>query len=105
MFVCAGENIWPVEVERILEQHPEIAQAIVVPVPDETKQYLPVAFVVRRLGSSIDEQAVKAWVIANGPAYQHPRGVFFLDALPLAGTNKIDRNSLKVRAEQDFQRR
>jgi acyl-CoA synthetase (AMP-forming)/AMP-acid ligase II len=102
MFVCGGENIWPVEVERMLEQHPEIAQSIVVPIPDETKQHLPVAFVVRRAGSGLDEQAVKAWALANGPAYQHPRRVVFLDALPLAGTNKIDRAALKAQAERLF---
>lgn len=105
MFVCGGENIWPVEVERLLERHPGIAQSIVVPVPDETKQHLPVAFVVRRIGSDVDEATVKAWTIANGPAYQHPRQVYFLDALPLAGTNKIDRNALKAEAERTFQRR
>ena len=104
MFVSSGENIWPVEVERILEQHPAIAQSIVVPVPDETKQRLPVAFVVRRPGMEIDEKGVKDWSLANGPAYQHPRQVFFIDALPLAGTNKIDRNALKARAERDFKR-
>ena len=102
MFVCGGENIWPVEVERMLERHPEIAQSIVVPIPDETKQHLPVAFVVRRAGSELDEQAVKAWALANGPAYQHPRRVVFLDALPLAGTNKIDRAALKAQAERLF---
>ncbi len=105
MFVCGGENIWPVEVERLLERHPGIAQSIVVPVPDETKQHLPVAFVVRRIGAEVDEAAVKAWAIDNGPAYQHPRQVFFLDALPLAGTNKIDRNALRAEAERKFQRR
>ncbi len=105
MFVCGGENIWPVEVERLLERHPGVAQSIVVPVPDETKQNLPVAFIVRREGSDVDEVAVKAWAIDNGPAYQHPRQVFFIDALPLAGTNKIDRNALKAEAARQFQRR
>jgi acyl-CoA synthetase (AMP-forming)/AMP-acid ligase II len=98
MFVSSGENVWPGEVEKMLEKHPEIAQAIVVPVPDETKQALPVAFVVRRAGSKLDGEGVKAWALANGPAYQHPRDVHFLDALPLAGTNKIDRSGLRARA-------
>jgi acyl-CoA synthetase (AMP-forming)/AMP-acid ligase II len=98
MFVCGGENVWPTEVERLLERHPGIAQSIVVPIPDETKQHLPVAFVVRRTGADLDEQGVKAWALANGPGYQHPRKVFFIDALPLAGTNKIDRAQLVTRA-------
>lgn len=103
MFVCGGENIWPGEVEKILEQHPAVSQAIVVPIPDETKQQLPVAFVVRRPGTELDEAAVKQWALAKGPAYQHPRQVHFIDSLPLAGTNKIDRAVLKARAAAEPQ--
>ena len=47
MFVCGGENIYPGEVETMLERHPGIRQACVVPVPDEVKGAKPVAFVVR----------------------------------------------------------
>ena len=48
MFVCGGENIYPGDVERMLERHPDIAQAAVVPVDDEIKGQKPVAFVVPR---------------------------------------------------------
>ena len=48
MFVCGGENIYPGEVETMLERHPGIQQACVVAVPDEIKGAKPVAFVVRR---------------------------------------------------------
>jgi acyl-coenzyme A synthetase/AMP-(fatty) acid ligase len=41
---------------------------------------------------------VKEWALAHGPAYQHPRRVFLVPELPLAGTNKIDRAALKARA-------
>ena len=100
MFVCGGENIWPAEVERLLESHPSISQAVVVPVPDDIKQKLPVAFVTLRDGESLSEDAVKQWTIARGPAYQHPRHVFFVPAIPLAGTNKIDRNGLTKQAAE-----
>ena len=46
MFVCGGENIYPGEVESMLERHPDILQACVVPVPDEIKGEKPFAFVV-----------------------------------------------------------
>ncbi len=55
---------------------------------------MPHAFLVRRQGSDLDEPAVKRHALEHGPAYAHPRRVFFLDALPLAGTNKIDRKRL-----------
>jgi long-chain acyl-CoA synthetase len=42
----------------------------------------------------LDEQAVKQYALANAPAYQHPRRVFFVEEMPLAGTNKIDKRVL-----------
>ncbi|MDP1840893.1 MAG: class I adenylate-forming enzyme family protein, partial [Reyranella sp.] len=94
MFVCGGENIYPGEVEKMLERHPGIHQAAVIAVPDELKGHKPVAFVVRTDGTDLDEQAIKTYALANAPAYQHPRRVFFVDEMPLAGTNKIDKRVL-----------
>jgi len=94
MFVCAGENIYPVEVEKLLERHPDVSQASVVPLPDEERAHVPVAFVVRRAGSVLDADTLKRFALAHGPAYQHPRRVRFLPELPWAGTNKVDRNAL-----------
>lgn len=94
MFVCGGENIYPGEVEKMLERHPGIHQAAVIPVPDELKGHKPIAFVVRAPGSEIDEQTVKTYALANAPAYQHPRRVLFVEEMPLAGTNKIDKRVL-----------
>jgi acyl-CoA synthetase (AMP-forming)/AMP-acid ligase II len=98
MFVCGGENIYPGEVEAMLERHPDILQAAVVPVAHELKGEVPVAFVVPRAGAVVSEQQVKDWALAHGPAYQHPRRVAVVAELPLAGTNKIDRAALKARA-------
>ena len=98
MFNCGGENVYPGDVEVMLERHADILQACVVPVPDEIKGEKPVAFIVARAESGLDEAAIKAHALANGPAFQHPRRVFLLDRLPLAATNKIDRNMLNERA-------
>jgi len=98
MFNCGGENIYPAEVEKLLERHPDIEQACVVPVPDEIKGYKPSAFVVPMSGKQLDAQSVKTFALANGPAYQHPRQVVVVESLPLTGTNKIDRKQLTERA-------
>lgn len=98
MFVSGGENIFPGEVEKVLETLPGVQQACVVPVPDDIKGHKPVAFVVPATPDILTEDAVKRHVLANAPAYQHPRRVWFVDALPLASTNKVDRNLLKQRA-------
>jgi len=97
MFVCGGENIFPGDVEKMLERHPAIHQAAVIPVPDELKGHKPIAFVVRAGNAALDEDAVKAYALANAPAYQHPRRVIFIDEMPLAGTNKIDKRALAQR--------
>lgn len=94
MFVCGGENIYPGEVENLLERHPQVAQALVVPAPDDIKGQIPVAFIVPRAGTSPSAEEIKAYALKNGPAYAHPRFVIFRDQLPLSGTHKIDRTAL-----------
>jgi acyl-CoA synthetase (AMP-forming)/AMP-acid ligase II len=98
MFVCSGENIFPGEVETMLERHPAIDQACVVPVPDEIRGQKPVAFIVAAPGARLSEDEVKQFALDHAPPYQHPRRVWFVDELPLAGTNKIDRKLLMSRA-------
>jgi acyl-CoA synthetase (AMP-forming)/AMP-acid ligase II len=100
MFVSGGENIYPADVERMLERHPGIAQAAVVPIDDDIKGQKPVAFVVPKPERTPDADEVKRFALANAPAYAHPRFVWFVDELPLASTNKIDRNLLKRMAAE-----
>jgi acyl-coenzyme A synthetase/AMP-(fatty) acid ligase len=71
-----------------------VAQAVVVPIDDDIKGQKPVAFVIPKAGERPSEDAVKQFALANAPAYQHPRFVWFVDDLPLASTNKVDRNQL-----------
>ncbi len=100
MFVSGGENIYPSDVERMLERHSGIAQACVVPVHDEIKGSKPVAFVVAKPGAALTEAEVKEFALAHAAAYQHPRFVWFVNALPLSSTNKIDRAALRREAAQ-----
>ena len=100
MFVSGGENVYPGEVEKMLERHPDIHQAVVVPVDDELKFKKPVAFVVRRPGAEPSEAAIKEFALKNAAPYLHPRRVWLLSEMPLAGTNKIDRRGLAARAAE-----
>jgi acyl-CoA synthetase (AMP-forming)/AMP-acid ligase II len=50
---------------------------------------------VPRAGAAASEDDIRQFALANGPAYQHPRRVFFLDQFPLSGTNKIDHQRLR----------
>jgi long-chain acyl-CoA synthetase len=100
MFVSGGENIYPGDVERMLERHSAVAQAVVVAIDDDIKGQKPVAFIIPKAGQRLDEGEVKRFALANAPAYQHPRYVWFVDKLPLAATNKIDRNALHRMAQE-----
>ncbi len=95
MFVSGGENIFPGEVETMLLRHPAVRQVVVLPFDHELKGQVPYAFVVVKPGTAVKEDEIKQFALAHGPAYQHPRRVFFLEQLPLAGTNKVDREALR----------
>ena len=69
----------------------ERAKVVIV----EVYRQVPYAFVVLRAGAQATEEEIKQFALANGPAYQHPRRVFFLPRLPLSGTNKIDKERLR----------
>jgi long-chain acyl-CoA synthetase len=100
MFNSGGENIYPGDVERMLETHADVSQAAVVPVDDDIKGQKPVAFIIPKAGRHPSVEEIKQYALANAPAYQHPRFVWFLDKLPLASTNKIDRAVLRQLAEE-----
>lgn len=100
MFVSGGENIYPSDVESVIESHAGVRHAAVVPVRDEVKGTKPVAFVVPRTTGGVREEDIKSHVLANAPAYQYPRYVWMLDAMPLAVSGKLDRRALKALAEE-----
>lgn len=104
MVVCGGENVYPGAVEQVLERHPLVRQAAVVAVPDDVKGALPVAFVVATPGAMLTEADVRGWALEHAPAAAHPRAVWFVDALPLAPTEKIDRRALADEAASRFER-
>lgn len=93
MFVCGGENIYPADVERMLERHADIERACVIPVADGIKGRKPVALVVLRAQAQTDESAIRQYALDHGPAHQHPRRVFIVPGLPSSATGKTDRKA------------
>jgi len=100
MFVSGAENIYPSEVEQLLERHPAVQQSCVVAVADEIKGTKPVAWVKLHPGCEVTEAQLKAFALEHGPAYLHPRRIWFVNDFPLASTNKIDRNALILEAQK-----
>jgi long-chain acyl-CoA synthetase len=95
MFVINGNNVYPMAVEQVLLKHRDIQETCVVAVDDLVRGQVPHAFVVTRVGTPLSAEDVKSFFLAHGPAYQHPRKIHFLDALPLQGTGKVDTLLLK----------
>ena len=78
MFVCAGENIYPGNVETMLERHEDVMQAVVVPAPNTLKAHVPFAWIVKRDGADVDEEAIKQYALKKRSGLRTPRGVFSL---------------------------
>jgi cyclohexanecarboxylate-CoA ligase len=99
LIIRGGENIASAEVERILEQHPEVRQAVVVGCPDERLGERVAAFVV---GSDrIDVDECRRWFAAQGVArFKTPEVVVHVDEIPLLGVGKPDRPVLRARAAE-----
>jgi long-chain acyl-CoA synthetase len=100
MFTSSGHNIYPAEVELMLERHADINQAVVVSAPDKIKHAVPYAFLVKRTGSALNEEDVKQHALQNAPPYQYPRKVIFVDVLPMNTVGKIDRRKLEAEAQR-----
>ncbi|MHB1217511.1 MAG: class I adenylate-forming enzyme family protein [Alphaproteobacteria bacterium] len=96
---CAGESIYPKEVENILMEHPQVADVAVVPMADEVKGEVPVAFVVEKKAGSVTADELKQFFLKHGAPYMHPRRVFMVPEMPLTPAKKIDRSALKQIAE------
>jgi fatty-acyl-CoA synthase len=94
MIVSGGENLFPAEVEELLVTHDGIVEAAVIGVPDDQFGQRLRAFVVRRDGASLDEDAVRDHVRANLARYKVPRDVVFLEELPRNPTGKVLKREL-----------
>src|SRR5690606_33332474 len=95
MIVSGGENVYPVEVENVLVEHPDVREAAVIGVPDDEFGQRLKAFVVVKEGAELDADAVREHVRNNLARYKVPRDVEFLDQLPRNATGKVLRNSLE----------
>ncbi len=98
MVVSGGENVYPIEVEKTLAAHPEVAEAAVIGVDDEQYGQRLAAFVVLESGASATPETLKQHVRQNLANYKVPREIAVLDELPRGSTGKIVRAELQSKA-------
>ncbi|ASW86242.1 acyl-CoA ligase FadD12 [Mycobacterium intracellulare] len=97
MIVSGGENVYPIEVEKALAAHPDVAEAAVIGVDDEQYGQRLAAFVVLGPGAGATPDALKQHVRDNLANYKVPREIAVLDELPRSSTGKILRAELRAR--------
>jgi acyl-CoA synthetase (AMP-forming)/AMP-acid ligase II len=101
MIVSGGENVYPIEVEKTLAAHPDVAEAAVIGVDDEQYGQRLAAFVVLEPRVTLDAdaaaEALKQHVRENLANYKIPREITVLDELPRSSTGKILRADLQAR--------
>jgi len=105
LVITGGMNVYPAEVERVLDEHPDVVLSAVLGYPDEEWGESLAAFVVKVPGSDLDEAAVQDWVRSRLAGYKKPRRVHFLDELPMGSTNKVVKGPLREMLWDGYDRR
>jgi len=98
MIISGGENIYPAELEAVLDSCPGIAESAVIARADRKWGEVPVAVVVRRPGAALEEADVRGLFEGRLARFKHPHSVVFVDALPRNVMGKV----LRYRLRQDF---
>jgi fatty-acyl-CoA synthase len=95
LIISGGENIYPAEVERVLLEHPEVAECAVIGRPDPRWDEVPVAYVIRRAGCLVEGENLKAHVLTQLARFKVPREIVFVDDLPRTALGKVQHFMLR----------
>lgn len=96
LILCGGENVYPAEVEAVLEGHPEVAESCVVGVPDSEWGQVVAAVVVRR-SDDLTPEALAEHARRHLAGYKVPRRIEWADALPRTAAGKLRRSEVRAR--------
>lgn len=99
MIISGGENIYPAEVEAVLHDHPKVASAALIGVPDPKWGETPVAVIIAREGCSLTADEIINFCAGKLARYKIPRHVFFVAEFPLLASGKIFKRLLKEEIE------
>ena len=95
LIISGGENIYPAEVERVLLEHPDVVECGVIGRPDPRWDEVPVAYVIRRKGCSVEAENLKAHVLTQLARFKVPRDIVFVDDLPRTALGKVQHFMLR----------
>lgn len=95
MIVSGGENVYPIELENVLQQHPDIDSVVVLGIPDSEFGQRLKAVVVKKKTVSLDSATLQSWLKSRVARYQMPAVIEFRSELPYTALGKINRQSLR----------
>jgi acyl-CoA synthetase (AMP-forming)/AMP-acid ligase II len=91
-----GYSVYAVEVERTLEEHPEVLEAVVIALPDPRHGEVPAAAVRLTEGSDLESLDLRAWAAERLAEYKVPKRYVAVDELPRTGTRKVQKQELRA---------
>lgn len=100
MFISGGENVYPVEIEAILAEHPAVMEVAVIGVPDQRWGEVGQAFVVPKLGHDISVSDLRSHCEARLARYKVPKWFEIAAELPRTGTGKVQKQRLRDAARE-----
>lgn len=95
MYISGGENVYPREVEVVLQQHPQVAEAAVTGVPHQKWGETGAAFIIAKAGIRITEKDLNTWCSQYLAKFKIPKHYIFLKNFPRNATGKVDKTQLK----------
>ena len=95
MIISGGENIYAAEIERVLLEHPDVADCGVIGRPDPKWDEVPVAYIVCRENMTIGAEEVKTFVGQHLARFKIPREVVFVKSLPRTALGKVQHFMLR----------
>jgi fatty-acyl-CoA synthase len=97
MIISGGFNVFPREVEDVLTQHPKVASAAVIGIPDEKWGEAVKALVVLKPGANAAEAELIKLVRDAKGVVEAPKSIEFVEELPVTGLGKLDKKAIRAR--------
>jgi fatty-acyl-CoA synthase len=96
MYISGGENVYPAEVENVLFQLPQVADAAIIGVPNERWGEVGMAIIVRKAGQTLEEGDIIRHCLGKLAKFKVPQSVAFVDVLPRNATGKVLKRELRT---------
>ena len=101
LYISGGENVYPAEVEQVLEEHPAIREVAVVGLPDPDWGEAGCAYVTLEEGAALEIDGLRAWARDRLAAFKLPRSLVLTGPLPRTASGKVRKHALRPAGEPE----